>query len=1725
MTILDLSGSVGVAAIRNKIGQFLAGLEPGGEAIDVRFDQGTFMETGALAQLTSWLLAMQVDGTSVSMSGDDNVIRYLARMDVQRSLGLPSPDMNRNPAGGRFIPLLLVRDGNDVFKAVSSIADMVLQQFEGVGEFLPAFEWAVNEIVDNVFIHSSSKAPGVVCAQLFPNKRRLDIAICDSGVGIRGSLSKSFELDSDVAAIEKALERGVTRDIDIGQGNGMAGSLEIMRQNGGKLLVWSGDALYRMENGVEIGFETGASLPGTGVLLSFDLSQPVKLIDTWIGTSGWSYIDAEAERVTENGIKIADVCSHTGSRPPATRLRRKISTLLPEIDGPIKLDFTGVNVMTSSFLDELLGRLNAELGNQAFNEKVIVAGLSELHQNMANNVIGQRLALEQNANAEPLDTAWLIVSETEEFNIEPFQVTLFGAPEHYMAITEGNWGIIVTPQGLIDRIIRVVRVRASMQDTTLYFDKSLEITEEHDLDEFDLEVDANSVITRLDAEKFLHVVMALTGEAPNKISLIDDAVYVRDLLELAVRDDLLGPALGPNEVVKDMSVCARYLLGKLAPRIPADEDAIQAEPGTGFEDEDDGEERHEAGEHEPGAEFAGAAGRIDADDDALDEVDTANNQSLVPSSLGLTFCVDPEASHLKVTASWGKYQRVPNEDHDVTKTRFNAKIGQDEQIKVKLWQRLPKGGPVTIEMKDGQIAPKVPDASEPDVRLQGVVRTNDTGDRIVTLFLVNAQFELAENRDEAWVFQPEIRVQNSKEGEGVFLRRPHIDTAIDDEELARLAVSYRNRVEFAVGHGVSVHAELASGSTERATMVRTEVLPRHEVAATETPGLNDNDRPAMKQMIAEGWMDMQRLAEMDREELRSVLGHLLSDYESWIGEEKARLGTEIIGFDKPGKQLIARCELALKRLREGMDVLMDDDDALKAFRFANSSMATQRVRSIYARLRRRGDEITLESQDVPKNRSWRAFQLAFLLLSVPSLTRPNHSDRSSPIEAYADLLWFPTGGGKTEAYLGVAAFAMGIRRLKPNLGDLDGSRGLTVIMRYTLRLLTLQQFQRATTLMCAMEMTRRADEGTWGQEPFTLGLWVGNKVTPGTTAGANAVINSLRDGNMGHLGKGSPHQLTSCPWCGCEIRPSQDIDANETLKRTTIYCGDDYSECDFSKGKSYAQSQPGLPVRVVDEEIYHRPPTMMIATVDKFAMMAWRPQVRTLFGRVSQECERHGLLWPGHDCGTRHNAKDGNPSAKVVPVSDIRPPDLIIQDEFHLISGPLGTMVGLYETAVDELCTWRLEGDRVGPKIVASTATVRKAENQVRNVFMRRVAIFPPSGLDVEDNFFSVQRPINETYGRRYMGICAPGSSRPAVLIRVYSAFLMAAQDLFNRFGTVADPYMTLVGYFNSLRELGGMRRLAEDDVKTRSFRVEMSMVERPGLAQRNMPGESVKELTSRISSQDIPKNLDQLEFPFLANFDAQTGKWKTSWEDGKKPVDIVLATNMLSVGVDVDRLGLMVVNGQPKGAAEYIQATSRVGRSHPGLVASVLTWARPRDLSHYETFEHYHGTFYQHVEAQSVTPFSPRALDRGLTGATMSLMRLSYDNFAPNEGAAIMDSPSRPEMVETTKVLSDRTWEVTEDSTKKDLAEKSMNGRADSWTKEASDPNRDLVYEKRGAGPTAVPLIESPGTKAWQTWTVPMSMREVEPGVRLILQDRDLSSAPEWQPRKKKPKAEEDTV
>ncbi|OVG41129.1 DISARM system helicase DrmA [Klebsiella pneumoniae] len=1282
-------------------------------------------------------------------------------------------------------------------------------------------------------------------------------------------------------------------------------------------------------------------------------------------------------------------------------------------------------------------------------------------------------------------------------------------------IADSDWVVVFDTTGHITRIGRILRIRSDLETTTLCFDRILQVEPLIPVGMTSLTLPAKGSFGRIQWKEFIEMLPNTLNTSIAEIPTIEDQTYIRELLQLAVMDDLLGPAAGPNELIVDMGVRDRYLVGKLAPREAAERSSeFPVDPENADDDVGDQIVKSQTTKvHSPKVSGRG-------EPDVPEEIDAASNQSLVPSSLGMTFCVDGDIDQIELEVRWGRYER--SNDHEIYRIRKNKETGVEEQTKVKAWQRFPSGGKITLSLVEGAISPQSLDSSSPEVLIQGTIRPkNENGDRLVTIFLVNTQKEPETNRDAAWVFQPEIIARPVKDAveRSIFRRKPVLDCDGMDPEREALEMIYRNHVEFAVGHGVAVHAEPAD-NTELATEIRTTVMPQYEVQRTETPGLDPSDRPAMQEMVKSGLLDMQKLATLEVEPLIDALNVLTKDYLDWISEQRASVGIKITGFETQSQIAMDRCKEIHSRLQKGIDTLKLNEKALAAFRFANKAMATQRVRSLYALAKRRGEDTTIESFDIEKNRSWRPFQLAFLLLSIPSLADPNHSDRVQPVNAYADLLWFPTGGGKTEAYLGVAAFTMAIRRMQGNLGGYDSSRGLAVIMRYTLRLLTLQQFQRATALICAMEVLRREalnnGDVSLGLEPFTIGLWVGNKVTPGSTEESHRAIEDARNPGKNHAGTASPAQLTSCPWCGSSIIPGQDVEVKKDKLggRTFVFCGDKKGRCDFSKGKSSKQAHPGLPVLVVDEEIYHRPPTMMIATVDKFAMMAWRGQVRTLFGRVGLECERHGLLWQGASCTGNHPAAKGQPSTKVRVINPIRPPDLIIQDEFHLISGPLGTMVGLYETAVDELCSWNLDGKSVRPKIIASTATVRKAKEQVNNVFMRQVAVFPPHGIDVEDNFFSVQRPIKEKYGRRYLGVCSPGSSRPAMLIRVYTAFLTAAQELFNHFGEPADPYMTMVGYFNSLRELGGMKRLAEDDVQTRSYRVRMSMVERPALAQRSIS--NIRELTSRVSSQDIPKYLDNLEVKFKSEFDTTTGKYVTKWQEGDtRAIDIVLATNMLSVGVDVNRLGLMAVNGQPKGTAEYIQATSRVGRSFPGLVCTVLTWARPRDLSHYETFEHYHATFYKHVEAQSVTPFSPRAMDRGLTGALLSLVRLENDEFSPNDGAGKLNMSNQAEISNAIKALANRAGNVAEDNSRKKLAENELKERADEWAKKASMGGRILAYEKRGPEKDkTVSLLDSPGLKPWDNWTVPMSMREVEPGVRLIMNTNHIADDHDWKPR-----------
>ena len=952
----------------------------------------------------------------------------------------------------------------------------------------------------------------------------------------------------------------------------------------------------------------------------------------------------------------------------------------------------------------------------------------------------------------------------------------------------------------------------------------------------------------------------------------------------------------------------------------------------------------------------------------------------------------------------------------------------------------------------------------------------------ITLFLVNGQMEPKQRKDQAWLFQPEIIIE-TPDLQPTFIRRKLPDglapTEVEDKIMSMI---YRKQVEFAVGHGIAVHAELADERWDVAQRIRTEVLPRAEVLRMEP-------RP-----IENLTVDMRALAETERGNFAPLLMPLVDDYASWIAERDTEIAQNPVDLEPfETETAVVRKEWAeaLKRISAGIELLDADADAARAFQFANRAMWQQRIRTEFSKRVRQGETPDLTEIDQPGERSWRPFQLAFILLNLPAMSDPTHSERSSDDPdnlAYADLLWFPTGGGKTEAYLGLTAYTMAIRRLQGEVGGLDGMAGVAVLMRYTLRLLTLQQFQRAAALIAACEIIRRDDPQMWGKRPFRIGLWVGMRSTPNWTRQSAEAI-KRQHGHGWHSGSsiggsGTPVQLTHCPWCGSEIKPGRDIvveTAEAGRGRTFQYCGDALGECEFSR---FRAPDEGLPVVVVDEEIYRLLPDLLIATVDKFARMPWQ-------GRNADALRaRHRLLSIGMVISRRNlTTRDGTAAKASLPAVKSTAdalaagrPTLIIQDELHLISGPLGTLVGLYETAVDALCSWQLDGATVRPKVVASTATIRRAQQQVKNIFLRQVKIFPPTGINVEDNYFSERHDSNEAApGRLYLGVCATGTRFKTILIRVYVAAMAAAQTLLEKYGAEhADPYMTLVGYFNSMRDLGGMRRVLDDAVSTRLKRMDQR-----GLSRRYVNTFNIDELTSRKSAVDIPQILDRLETRFTQMLADKSKRRRGE----KRALDALLATNMISVGVDVSRLGLMVVANQPKHTAEYIQATSRIGRQYPGLVLTVYNWARPRDVSHYERFEHYHETFYQQVEALSVTPFASRALDRGLSAVLVSHVRLADEDFNENDKAGdILKAESN--FAEARKTILQRVSAVHEVA--RPQVEQMMSDRIDLWAREASNPAAHLGYAMRKDGKT-VPLLKHTTGRDWEAFTCLNSLRDVE--------------------------------
>jgi hypothetical protein len=958
----------------------------------------------------------------------------------------------------------------------------------------------------------------------------------------------------------------------------------------------------------------------------------------------------------------------------------------------------------------------------------------------------------------------------------------------------------------------------------------------------------------------------------------------------------------------------------------------------------------DAGERQKGDEAGGEGVDVMSEtggDDAQTPEPAAARRAPFPSSMGMSLLLPADADTLTATIRWGDYRPLP----------AGSEPGEPAERGPSRWQRTDRSEQVSLTLRlaaqpeempvpasDGLVVVVSVKAVQTGTAFEGLV---PAGTRSVSVFLVNRRRPRPdEERDAGFVFQAALEIHSAV----ALVPRPNVRGLDADDWDERVAdLQYRDAFEYAVGHNVATRAVL----DERGEC--------HEVHTRWIPGAEvERVAPAPLAGVELRMEELARLA--DGAAAKARLSGLASQYRAWIAAQQAAVPGRPAKRHETAVELLRRAGVTAGRIEAGI-ALLADATVREAFRLANKAMAVA--------ARRREAQRTNTDPEKVDPPAWRPFQLAFLLMNLAGIADPTHAERE-----VVDLLFFPTGGGKTEAYLGLAAFTLVLRRLR-NSGL--ASAGLSVLMRYTLRLLTLDQLGRAAALVCALERERRQDVAKLGDWPFEIGLWVGRAATPnemgrkGDNNPNSARARTIAKQNNSQ--KASPIPMEECPWCGTEftatsfqLLPNPDHPAD-------LRIGCSNRRCEFSGANP-------LPILAVDEPIYRRLPCFLIATVDKFAAMPWTGEVGGFFGGVDRH-DRDGFYGP---C---------DPGKGVPLPAPLHPPDLVIQDELHLIAGPMGTMVGLYEAALDELCSRRAGGKRVRPKVVASTATVRRAERQIRALFCRRdVDIFPPPGPDRRDAFFARTLPAAESPARLYLGVAAQGRSLKVVLLRVYLALLGAAEKAWLAAGgkknkdNPADPYMTLLGYFNALRELGGSRRIIEDEVTTRL----------PGYGNRKREGEKegpfakreisydVVELTSRVSTDKVAEAKRRLALPFHHD----------------EHVDVAIATNMISVGLDITRLGLMVVLGQPKTSAEYIQATSRVGRDEqkPGLVVTLLNVHRPRDRSHYERFAAYHQTFYRAVEATSVTPFSPRALDRGLAGTLVALARQGHAPMTPPKGA-----------------------------------------------------------------------------------------------------------------------------
>ena len=868
-----------------------------------------------------------------------------------------------------------------------------------------------------------------------------------------------------------------------------------------------------------------------------------------------------------------------------------------------------------------------------------------------------------------------------------------------------------------------------------------------------------------------------------------------------------------------------------------------------------------------------------------------------------------------------------------------------------------------------------------------------------------------------------------------------------DPEERTLELIYRNHRTFAIGHGCSANW---INNKSYCNEIQATCFPTIELPNVTADLVEEKDLENIK-------LPMNVLAGLKDGNIYDVCQILINMYSKWIMSKERELPLleeEILIV--AAQDNLKKCKECLGKIKEGLDFIKSDANALKAFQLANQSVLIQQIRSKQAKRDAYINENKIlswksphkdfnYSEDKEDVGNWRPFQLGFILSSIKSTVLNTDKARDD-----VELIFFPTGGGKTEAYLGLIAFTSLYKRLV----DKDDN-GVQVIMRYTLRLLTTQQFSRASSLICAMESIRRQNPSSLGEKPFSIGVWLGSSSTP----------NSMKDGLYSaqtfykkllnsrdydeKLKNNYKFLITKCPWCAAQIgvikkdnrgKSSRTLVGLKTDDNGNIVFKCDDKKCEFNESP--------LPVYVVDDDIYDKTPTVLIGTVDKFAQLTWKPRAKSIFGLDI----------------------NGN---RICP-----PPSLIIQDELHLITGPLGSMVGLYETLIEDLCTLKDNNGNSRPKIICSTATIRNYGRQIKDLYNRNnVNLFPPLGIESSDSFFS-RDEINEDGSYKnpkiYVGITTPNyNSIQTAQVRVYSRLLYAYNHLDP---DERDPWFTLMNFFGSIRELSNTMTLIQIDIVDQMEKLRKRYNDDYSNV-RNIFNLTTKELTSRMPSESIGDAIDELEVSYPADT-----------KNNKYPIDICNASNIIEVGVDIPRLSLLTVLGQPKTTSSYIQVTGRIGRrkDRPGLVFTIYNNRRPRDKSHFEQFKSYHQRLYAQVEPMSVTSYATPILERALHAVLVAYVRM-YGNSEESESP----SPLPEKLFNDFKnILLKRQKEI--DDSELSFVDKKINELKSQWSRWEHSRFHERDSEQDAGLLTEYGSYLSEDQR-FRTWMTPTSLRNVD--------------------------------